>query len=344
MKLSEILSFTPLIIFFVLLGVSFLLNYLSALYSDVNLFKIDLVKKRKDKRKSKKLIFILKNGNLLFAIVCICQVFLNIFMSEIFMQGTGQPILEAMNLTNYRWVVLILLSILIAFFTEIFVRYWVNRPKSRKMVFNNFFIDITYSLIRLPYYILRPIVKPRKKIFANSEQDIIRFINNLTTDDILEEHEAKLVQSAFKFDELNVGFITTPWKKVVTLRHDMTYQEIQAIHSQQFFTRYPVFNKKKEVMGIFNMEVFYWRLIKKKVARWQDYIDKRVIRFSPSDKLDKVLIKLQTNNCRLAIIQEKKKLLGIITLQDVLGALVGKIRDEREILLLPSRLNQSPSP
>ena len=102
MKLSEILSFTPLLTFFLLLSLSFFLNYLSALYSDVNLFKIDLVKKRKDKRRSQKLIFILKNGNLLFAIVCICQVFLNIFMSEIFMTGTGQPILEAINLTNYR--------------------------------------------------------------------------------------------------------------------------------------------------------------------------------------------------------------------------------------------------
>ena len=61
--------------------------------------------------------------------------------------------------------------------------------------------------------------------------------------------------------------------------------------------------------------------------------------FSPQDKLDKVLTELRVNNCRLAIIQEKKKLLGIITLQDVLAALVGEIKDEREILLLPRRLN-----
>jgi CBS domain containing-hemolysin-like protein len=51
------------------------------------------------------------------------------------------------------------------------------------------------------------------------------------------------------------------------------------------------------------------------------------------------LVKLQNNNSRLAIIREKKKVLGIITLQDVLSTLVGKIKDEREILLLPRRLN-----
>ena len=83
------------------------------------------------------------------------------------------------------------------------------------MIFNNFFIDVTYSLIRVPYHFLRPIVKPRKRIFVNSEKDIIRFINNLTTDNILEKSEAKLVQSAFNFDELKVSEITTPEKKLL---------------------------------------------------------------------------------------------------------------------------------
>jgi hypothetical protein len=94
MPINELLSFSLLTVFITLFGLSFFLNYLSALYSEVNLFKIDLVKKRKDKEQTKKLFFILKNGNLLFAVVCICQVFLNLFLSEIFVSGLGQPILE----------------------------------------------------------------------------------------------------------------------------------------------------------------------------------------------------------------------------------------------------------
>src|SRR5207237_939995 len=147
MKFSEILSLSLVAIFFLLLGFSFLLNYISVLYSDINLFKIDLVKKRKDKKRSKKLIFILKNGNLLFAVICVCQVFLNIFLSEIFMVGIGYPILEAAKLGSYKWGVLVLLSLLIALFTEIFVRYLANRPSSPKMVFSNFLIDTTYLFI-----------------------------------------------------------------------------------------------------------------------------------------------------------------------------------------------------
>jgi|SRR6185436_6255588 len=107
-------------------------------------------------------------------------------------------------------MIIVSLSLLIALITEILARYLASRPGSQKRIFNNFFISVTYLIVRIPYYFLRSIVRPRKKIFINSEKDIIRFINNLTTDNILEKNEAKLIQSAFNFDESKVISIITP--------------------------------------------------------------------------------------------------------------------------------------
>ncbi len=81
----EITSLLPLGVFLGLFFLSFFLNYLSSLYSGLNLFKLDLNKKKKDKS-WKKVVFIFKNGNLLFAIICFFQVFLNIAMSQVFME------------------------------------------------------------------------------------------------------------------------------------------------------------------------------------------------------------------------------------------------------------------
>ena len=100
------------------------------------------------------------------------------------------------------------LSLSIAFFTEIFARYLANRPK-QKVIFSPFFVGIAYFLIR-PFYFLRKLIKPRKRIFINSEKDIIRFTENLTFDKVLEKNEALLVQSALKFDDLNVYSVITP--------------------------------------------------------------------------------------------------------------------------------------
>src|SRR6266513_160911 len=114
----------------------------------------------------------------------------------------------------------------------------------------------------------------------------------------------------------------------------MTLGKIKQIHSQNFFTRYPVLDEKGNAIGVFNMEIFYWKLITKKEQNWQKHIDKKVICFSPDEKLDKVLTRLQSSNRRLAIVKEEKRIIGIVTLHDVLGTLVGKIGEERETLLL----------
>jgi hypothetical protein len=80
MPKDELIKIFPIILFFSLLTVSFLLNYVSALYSEADLFKIDLTKRRKTK-KIKKLLFVLKNGQLLSATISFSQVFINFFMS-----------------------------------------------------------------------------------------------------------------------------------------------------------------------------------------------------------------------------------------------------------------------
>ena len=134
-------------------------------------------------------------------------------------------------------------------------RYLANRPR-QKLIFRPFFINITYLLIRPFYGPLKRVIKPKKKIFINSEKDIIRFTDNLTFDNVLEKKEALLVQSALKFDDEYIHTIITPWEKVVTLKYGMSSQETQNVHEREFFTRYPVLNKK-EVTGIFNIKVYY---------------------------------------------------------------------------------------
>jgi CBS domain containing-hemolysin-like protein len=118
----------------------------------------------------------------------------------------------------------------------------------------------------------------------------------------------------------------------------MSYEEIQKIYLKYFFTRYPVINKKKELIGVFNIEKFYWSLIKDEKIIWKDHIDKSLVFISPQERLDKVFEKIQSAYCHLAIVQSRKKNLGIITLQNILNALLGKMKDEKD-QLIPNRLN-----
>lgn len=204
MLFEKLTVFLPIIIFIFLLLASFFLNYISSLYSEADLFKIDLTRERK-KQKFKKLIFVLKNGQLLFATISFIQVFFNMVMSYMFVEKIDERLLPGINKIFF----VLIISLFIALFTEIFSRYLGTKQFSKKLIRNNFFIDFAYLLVRIPFFFLRRVVRPRKKLFVNSELDVIRFINNLAAENILEKQEARLVQSAFNFDELRVNSVFT---------------------------------------------------------------------------------------------------------------------------------------
>ena len=73
--------------------------------------------------------------------------------------------------------------------TEVFSRYLATRPKNKKLIFNNFFISLSFLLVRPFHFLLQGIVRPKKKIFNNSEQDIMRLFRNIANENILEKQE-----------------------------------------------------------------------------------------------------------------------------------------------------------
>jgi hypothetical protein len=74
---------------------------------------------------------------------------------------------------------------------------------SKRIVFNKFLINTGYALTRLSFFQL--VIKPKKKVFVNSERDVSRFVGNLAAEEILEEKEAKLIRAALNFDELKAN-------------------------------------------------------------------------------------------------------------------------------------------
>jgi CBS domain containing-hemolysin-like protein len=112
------------------------------------------------------------------------------------------------------------LSLFLVIITEILVRYLVEKNFSRKLIENSFLLSSAYSLAKFSS-LLSFLVKPKKKFFTNNEQDLIRMVNNLTTVEILEKKEAKLINNALKFDEEKVETAAIPYRKSIFLSSEM---------------------------------------------------------------------------------------------------------------------------
>jgi len=112
-------------------------NFLSSLYSEIDISKIDLSRINRKKKKIKKIIYVIKHNYFLFIGNSILSMILNIGVSKIvFWQYSIQLYQEL--LITFSFVLL----------TEILVRYLADRAFSKRLILNSFFLNSAYSIIR----------------------------------------------------------------------------------------------------------------------------------------------------------------------------------------------------
>lgn len=309
--------------FIVLLLVSSFLNFISLLYLNLDLFKVDLIENKKRNSLSfSKFSTIVKNSHLLFIAICAIQSIVGFFMSRQFEVVFG----------TRRFMVLSF-GVITTIFAEVIPNDIVSREWSKNLVLNSFFLNFAYA-ITLCFSPLKIFIKERKKFFAHRESDLARFINNLSSKEILllEPNEAKLVNLAFNLDDKDIGSILVPVDKANCLNSAMTLKEIKRIYAEKGLTKYLVFDdQNSKFLGILNIKGLIFSLLNKSAKSWKSHINDEVVFLKKETKLNKALEMLRSSRSHIAVVKEGHKIVGIITLNDILGTLVGKIYDERVV-------------
>ncbi|KLL04047.1 MAG: hymolysin-related protein [Mycoplasmataceae bacterium CE_OT135] len=319
--ISIIASFT--IAFFLLFLAGFL-NFISSLYSDIDISKIDLSKVSRRKKKIKKLIYIIKNNYFLFVGTSVLSVILNVAISWIL----SRQLLVDLDWSS--WIVEISAILVVVFITEILVRYLAEREFAKRRMLNPFLLASAYLITRTVAWPLRWIIK-EKKLSPYREQDLVRLVSNLGAENLLEPQEVRLLRAAFNFDETAVEKHFKPRKKVILLSTTMTFKEIQQIYYKYHYTRYPVLSEERKIVGILNFKTLDLEM-KDKHDDWRKFIIKKINYIDLNTKLN-VAFEVCQKTCQhlVVVIDQQKKFIGIITLEDILETLVGKIADENEI-------------
>lgn len=306
---------------FLILSLMFFLNFLSNLYTDIDFFKLDLSKLlKKNKKKLKKITFVIKNDYILLVIVCIIQTILGWIFSEI-ISGLLESLFPDRKVIVH--IILFLFIIFSVLISEVFARY-LSSISNQDYSLNFLFLNSAYFLVWLFHPLLKNIIKPRKKMMVNSEKDIIRYVKNLATDHVLEEEEARLVQAAFNFDELSIAEILIPHRSLICCKENMNNEEIEQFCLRYHFTFYPVLNKKKEIRGVFDTRLFFRKLLQNKNTLWQECINKNPTCINSDNAIDELLEIFRDNHkTKYVIIKKNGRFIGIVTLRDIFNALSG---------------------
>lgn len=241
-------------------------------------------------------------------------------------------------------VSVILITLILAYFNLVFGELVPKRIAMKKAEslalgmsgllhgVSKIFAPLVFLLTVSTNLILRLIgINPDEDDEKVSEEEIRMLLMEGNQQGVIDSVESEIIQNVFEFDDITVEQICTHRVDVLALSTEDTLQEWEKIISDGRHTYYPVCGDSiDEILGVLDIKD-YFRCGKKNL---EDLITKAVKKayFIPESMKANVLFKnmRQKGVYFAVVIDEYGGLSGIITLHDLMEALVGDLHDEEE--------------
>jgi CBS domain containing-hemolysin-like protein len=143
--------------------------------------------------------------------------------------------------------------------------------------------------------------------------------------------ERRMLSRVFTLNDKTVGEVMVPREKMTIINIDATMDNIVKTVMKTGYSRFPISKGKNlDIVGSIHTKDFF-KLIEAK----KPFSIKTILRppnFVPADrKIDTQLRSFQAKKLHQAVVlDDKGKVIGLITLEDILEELVGSIQDEHD--------------
>ena len=244
-----------------------------------------------------------------------------------------------------KWIAIAVMTPLILLFGEVLPKtiavsysekfsFFVARPLD---LFSRFIFPLRWTIRRIVDAILALFGSRHENqstIFYETElKDLIDVGHK---EGILEKEERALIHNILKFNDTPVFSIMTPYSIMFTLSHDLSINQAIKQAKKHPFSRIPVYKgEKNNIIGILNVKDLL--VINFKSDRNTTSIESilRPPHFALQDRRIHVVLKeFQKEKIHLALVVNRaKKVIGLITIEDVLEELFGEIYDEFDAVI-----------
>ena len=166
-----------------------------------------------------------------------------------------------------------------------------------------------------------------------TEDELTEIIDTAEEEGVVDEEQGDMLKSALEFAETTVSDIMTMEKDIDWICVNATTEEILEAIRNTNFSRMPVKAANSErVIGTVRARAFLTEYHKNpKVKLRSVMVPPFVVRSDA--KIDDLLNEMRQHKRHMAIVQdENKKVVGLVTIEDILEELVGEIFDEEDVV------------
>jgi len=164
-----------------------------------------------------------------------------------------------------------------------------------------------------------------------TEEEIVSIIETIEDEGVLEPEKQALVNSAMKFRNKLAEDIMVPMEQVVSVSSTTPKKELVEIIRTSPYSRIPVYEGNEgNVIGILPANLYLSLYTAGKPVVLRKILLKPYV-FDRKTEITELLQRMRLNKLHMVFItDEKRKKVGLITMEDLLEELVGEIQDETD--------------
>lgn len=171
-----------------------------------------------------------------------------------------------------------------------------------------------------------------KEDASYTEDELITIVEEAQIGGSIGKEQQELITNAIEFDDLEAIDVITPRVDIEAVELGTSVEEIGKIFKESGFSRLPVYEDDLDnIIGIINQKDFHNYVVGE--GRGLEAYIKPVAYVAESIKAAVLLKKMQTKKTHIAIIvDEYGGTTGLVTMEDIIEELVGKIYDEHDAI------------
>ena len=320
------------IILFFLVVLSAFFSFSEMAISSASKIKLQsILKDSNNKRKKKQSIRVIKfidNYNQHITSIVVCNNIVNVLSSTL-----STALFAALfggSLSGYI-ISFVLMTTLIIIFGELIPKMLAKKFSEQGTMKFSFVLYFVNILLMPITFSLSKMIKEEDKITLSSDQEINFAIEESTNSGVTTKHEQNFIKNALLMDKISVKDIMITKKNAIIFPEDITIDQLKIKISKHSFTRFPLFSKNGNITSIISTKKITVNLANGKKVMIDDY----KMDFLEVEEDEKPIIIFENLRNRMEkmaiVVNNKKKFVGIITIEDIIETLVGEIYDEGDV-------------
>ena len=302
----------------------------------------------KKNRKAKKIKYMIENNHRFFGIIevgiTMAELFAGAYALEVFVAPFSEYLMiYGIQKETAIFVAALIVTIILSYFLLIFGAVLPKRIAKNNPEKTAYLLINTLSVLAIINYPFEKLIRISTRVFFKlfgikekdknilSEKEIKMMILEGRDQGIVDKIEKEILFNTLKFNDITVKKIMRPKEEIdfINIKEDM--DGILENIKKYKYTRIPVFEGNRDkVIGILNIKDITLHLAQNKELNIDlKSILREVMFISKDEKIPYAFKTMQANRQSiLMVVDEKEKTIGLITMEDILEKLVGKIFDE----------------